>query len=269
MAAPRVSVIIITLNEEENLPHLLRSLAAQTYTDFETLVVDSRSTDTTEKVARRYGKRLKGFHFHRMKGRGIALGRNTGAELARGDILFFMDADITVPAQFLAKSVTTLEQKRLDVGGVFVRARSSHLVDRLCFGVWNILCFLTQWFYPHTIGSCIVCRKEVHKAIGGFDPTIALGEDSEFSLRASRRFRVRMLPVAIDASARRFSTDGRFRMVSIYVRAFFSRVLFGEIKSDRFRYWFGHHSGNEEGCLSDGRPAGRARSNSAPSRRRR
>ncbi|RME31720.1 glycosyltransferase, partial [Candidatus Woesearchaeota archaeon] len=56
MPQTRVSVIIITYNEEHTVPRLLRALAQQTYEDFETIVVDSNSTDATERVARKAGR---------------------------------------------------------------------------------------------------------------------------------------------------------------------------------------------------------------------
>ncbi|RME30764.1 glycosyl transferase, partial [Candidatus Woesearchaeota archaeon] len=106
---------------------------------------------------------------------------------------------------------------------------------------------LSAWFwavqrvYPHAIGACMVARRDVHEAIGGFDSSIKLGEDNEYILRASKQFRVGMLPLTISISARRFATEGRLRMGLKYLGALFHRVFIGEIRNDTFRYKFGHY----------------------------
>ena len=52
---PKLSVIIRTKNEEKYLEKVLGSLSAQTFQDFETIVVDDRSTDETVRIAEKYG----------------------------------------------------------------------------------------------------------------------------------------------------------------------------------------------------------------------
>ena len=73
-----VSVVIITLNEERHLARILGDLERQTAKEFEVIVVDSRSTDSTVAVARSFLDRLP-LVIVEMSRRGTSLGRNTGA----------------------------------------------------------------------------------------------------------------------------------------------------------------------------------------------
>ena len=85
------SIVIITLNEERNIANLLDDLCRQSHKDFEVIVVDSASTDTTVETAQKFADRLD-LKTIVMDGRGTSLGRNTGAENARYERLLFLDA---------------------------------------------------------------------------------------------------------------------------------------------------------------------------------
>ena len=86
MDTPRLSCIIITLNEEEHLPHLLKCLKQQTFQDFEIIVADNNSTDKTRQIAELAGCKI-------VQGGTPPVGRNNGARVAKADYLLFLDAD--------------------------------------------------------------------------------------------------------------------------------------------------------------------------------
>src|SRR5579884_3724907 len=85
--APRISVIIPTLNEAKNLPHVFASLPSDVY---EVILVDGYSTDDTVAVARALYPAVRVVHQTR-RGKGNAL--RCGFRAARGDILVMLDAD--------------------------------------------------------------------------------------------------------------------------------------------------------------------------------
>lgn len=97
----KISVIIPTYNEENVVVDCLNSLDKQSFSDFEVIVVDDGSTDATaEKIKGFVPKKyelilLKGEH----KGPGFA--RNLGSKSAKGDILVFVDSDMTFDRNFL------------------------------------------------------------------------------------------------------------------------------------------------------------------------
>lgn len=89
MTSPVVSVIIAVKNSERYLAQCLDSVAAQTFNDYEVLVVDGKSTDTTESVARSYDKVL----FFQQDSEGFANAWNCGVQRARGEFISFIDSD--------------------------------------------------------------------------------------------------------------------------------------------------------------------------------
>lgn len=95
-----ISIVIITLNEEKRIGRLLEDLTKQTHQNFEVIVVDSNSEDSTREVAQAYESALPELTVHHMDTRGVSLGRNTGAELAKYERILFLDADVRLPSDF-------------------------------------------------------------------------------------------------------------------------------------------------------------------------
>ncbi|MGC4048940.1 MAG: glycosyltransferase family 2 protein [Paludibaculum sp.] len=90
--APRLTVVIPVFNGGALLVQALEAMAASRVKPFELLVVDDCSTDDSAQVARSYGAQVL-----RTSGQsGPAHARNLGAHAAKGDVLFFLDADVCV-----------------------------------------------------------------------------------------------------------------------------------------------------------------------------
>jgi glycosyltransferase involved in cell wall biosynthesis len=120
---PFVSVIIPTLNEEKYIETTLLSIKNQDYKGkYEIIVVDSNSKDKTVKIARKYADKVIV-----TKRRGVSVGRNIGAEVAKGEILLFVDADTTLLPNVISKVVRHLRRKK--VVGVVVPILCDNLKD--------------------------------------------------------------------------------------------------------------------------------------------
>ncbi len=88
-SAPLVSIVIPAYNVAHYLDEALESARAQTYRAFEIIVVDDGSTDETAQVAQSGGD----VRYLKQERQGCGLARNTGVEMARGELLAFLDAD--------------------------------------------------------------------------------------------------------------------------------------------------------------------------------
>lgn len=95
---PRVSVIIPVHNDTVCLPRCLEAVAASTNRDFEIIVVDDCSTDSTPELAVSYGVQCISTPVNS----GPAAARNLGSKVARGEILLFVDVDVLLPPEALS-----------------------------------------------------------------------------------------------------------------------------------------------------------------------
>lgn len=89
----KVSIIIPAYNGEAFLEECLQSVMAQTFRDFEAIIVNDGSTDGTLEIAKRYADRDSRFKIVTTPNRGVSAARNTGVKVAEGDFLTFVDAD--------------------------------------------------------------------------------------------------------------------------------------------------------------------------------
>lgn len=104
-----LSIIIPTLNEEKNIDRILEIIKGTSFSDYEIIIADAGSTDGTVELAKDYGCIIT-------KGGLPAKGRNCGAEIAKGDILLFLDADLDIrPKDFVSQAVKRFNEKKLDI----------------------------------------------------------------------------------------------------------------------------------------------------------
>lgn len=236
-----VSIVVITLNEEKRISRLLEDLSKQTHRDFEVILVDSNSEDATCEIAAVYEAALPKLIIHKMETRGVSLGRNTGAKLANHERLLFLDADVQLSPNFLANAVSQLDEKQLEVAGVYMGAKALPLVHKLGYGLFNLGLFVTQFVFPTAVGACIFSTKRVHKQLNGFDEQIVLCEDCDYVKRASRTWRFRFLPLTFGFDPRRLDEEGAFKMGATYLKANVRRFFFGEMRNNEMEYKFGHY----------------------------
>src|SRR6058998_2920993 len=89
----QLSVVICTYNYAHFLKHALRAVAAQTFADFELVIVDDGSTDETEEVVKAFSIRFPKCVYLKKNHSGLADSRNAGVRAAGGTHVAFLDAD--------------------------------------------------------------------------------------------------------------------------------------------------------------------------------
>ena len=98
---PAVSVIIPMYNTEAFIKDCLDSLVAQTFTDFEVIIIDDGSTDDSARIAASYASSDARFRLIGQPNKGPSEARNTGLKIMRGDYVTFIDSDDCVAPNFL------------------------------------------------------------------------------------------------------------------------------------------------------------------------
>ncbi|NBE55393.1 bifunctional glycosyltransferase/CDP-glycerol:glycerophosphate glycerophosphotransferase [Streptomyces boluensis] len=112
--APRLSVVVPVHNVEDYLDACLQSLADQTMTDLEVVMVDDGSTDGSGRIAREHAARDPRFRLVEQPNAGLGAARNTGVRHARGSHLAFVDSDDLVPVDAYAKMLDALDESGSD-----------------------------------------------------------------------------------------------------------------------------------------------------------
>ena len=213
----KISVIIPTLNEEENIPNLLGSLGEQTLTDYEVIVVDGGSTDKTVRLANDYHSKVIVEH-----GLPEFPSRNIGAKVAAGEILLFTCADVIFPKELLSKINQNFEDQML-VALTGPDYPTSSLLAELEYGAYNVLRFMFSTFPKpaqrfSTSTNFLAVRKSAFEKTGGFLPEI--NGDGKLGRTLSEMGKVKFSnDTAVLISPRRFYKMGfrKFNMHYLYV----------------------------------------------------
>ena len=202
-SAPRITVVVPVYNAERYLGQTLDSVLAQTYSDYEIVIVNDGSTDGSLEVARRYAARWP----ERIKvidqpNGGVSVARNTAIEAARGELIAMLDADDQWLPHHLATAVAAFDAdpqlgmthaniERVDRDGVSMGvAKRRWNTDRHPFDVIALR-------HEHVACLTVVARRSCIEAVGAFDPQFSrIGcEDRDLWLRIAEHYPVRYLDV--------------------------------------------------------------------------
>lgn len=238
---PFFSIIIPTLNEEDNLPVLLRSIANQTEKDFEVLVSDSGSKDKTKENAEEFKAEISRFQFIEKKCPNVSAARNNGASFASGDFLVFFDADTEIEINFFKEIKEKIQKYNLDMTTVWNRDKSKKITGSIILFLLNLSMSLLQKIKPVANGPCIIIKKNLFEKINGFDEKIIFGEDFDLTQKAAKQkinFKVFTKPI-LYVSTRRFEKEGFFLSLYKSLRAIFHEIFIGPIKKPLFKYNMG------------------------------
>jgi glycosyltransferase involved in cell wall biosynthesis len=194
---PLVSVIIPTYNRAELVQEALASVEAQTFRDFEILVVDDGSTDDTAEAL----ASLKGIRVLRHDcRRGVAAARNLGIAEARGEWLAFLDSDDLWLTDKLARQMAYLKDRPdlllCQTDEVWVRNRikvNKPVSHRKVAGK----IFLPSLERCMISPSAVVLHRRLLSDHGGFDEEMPAAEDYDLWLRLTWRYQVGLVEVPL------------------------------------------------------------------------
>lgn len=189
---PLISVVVPVRDGAGYLERCLASLFASEFPSFEVIVVDDGSKDQSAAIARQFPCAV----IETMRPRGPAAARNVGAGMARGAILFFLDADILIQPDSLG-IVAAKVSANPDVAALFGSYRAETLPQNFVSRYKNLLHHHThQTSCEEASTFCSgfgAIRKEAFEELGGFNPDCRFLEDVEIGYRMQRRgMRVRL-----------------------------------------------------------------------------
>lgn len=180
-----ISVIIPTFNRASFLKKAIESVIAQTYRDFELVVVDDGSQDNTRDVVSRFGERIT---YIRQKNRGPGAARNLGIKKSRGDFIAFLDSDdwwdkeklfvqmremLNAPMYLVSHTQEVWYRNRV----VLNQKKKHRKFHGYIFDKCLPLCVVSM--------STVMARRELFSKVGLFDEDLPCCEDYDFWLRVS------------------------------------------------------------------------------------
>lgn len=193
---PRVTVLLSVFNDQDYIGEAIESVLGQTFKDFELLIVDDCSTDSTVEI-------IKGYSDPRIRlvvnDRNIDISRslNKGLGLARGKYIARHDSDDISMPQRLERQVDFLDKNK-DIAAVgarteFIDEGGGHT------GYWNQEVFPEDIFYalsyrcPLTSSSMTYDKGRI-MSLGGYDESSSHAEDYELFYRVSRTYKIYVIP---------------------------------------------------------------------------
>ena len=201
----KVSIVVPVLNEAELVRDFLSNLR-QRVAKAEIIVVDGGSSDGTADYAVGLCDQLL------RTAPGRAQQMNAGASRARGDVLWFLHVDTTIPETAIADIEGALTDSKM-IGGFFrIRVPEQGLIYRLTDSFAHHAGLLLRIRYGD---HGLFCRRKAFEKIGGF-PNVLLMEDADFFRKLRRTGRVFVIPHPIIVSPRRYQSIGPFRLTFSY-----------------------------------------------------
>ncbi len=192
MVNPTVTVVVPAYNQEAYIEETLQSILAQTFTDYEVIVVDDGSSDETGKVVSNVRDRRLHYVYQANSGR-PACSRNRGVSLAKGEYIAFLDGDDLWMPDKLEKQLQMF-QAHPEYGLVFSNAISfdEQGNEDMIVGRAVSSGYLYQKLFLHNFiaGCTVMVRKNSLDAVGGFNEghDFLAVEDYDLWLRMSRRY---------------------------------------------------------------------------------
>ena len=179
---PRVSIIVPTFNLARYIGRALESVFAQTYVDYEVIVVDDGSTDDTLEVLAQFAGKLQ---YHHQTNKGVGAARNEGLIRAHGELIAYLDADDMWYPKKLERQVDFLDTHK-QCGIVHSDVAVIDEEDRIIYSRFNQQtkreipqgqCLMTLLRYGHIQPLTVLERRECVELIGGFDERLRGVED--------------------------------------------------------------------------------------------
>ena len=187
----RLSVIIPVYNDSSGIDATLRSVTGQDHTDYEVIPVDNHSDDETPAIIRRWAHRcpdrVRPAAEHETQSSYAA--RNTGIRAARGDVLVFLDANMTAPPDWLSQIDAAFTTSEVDYLGYEIEVYLPE-GEHSFWGWYDTVMGLPARYHYETKHfaptAALAARRTVFERVGLFDATAASGGDKAFGQRVHR-----------------------------------------------------------------------------------
>jgi glycosyltransferase involved in cell wall biosynthesis len=192
---PEISIILPVYNRASSMKKAIESVIAQSFTNWELLIIDDCSQDLSYETAKSFSAKEKRIRVYQLdQNSGAAVARNYGIDKAEGNFISLLDSDDWYEPEFLKKSYDHLNALPREMGfiwtGVRYYKRGGIKEDFLWKPVHCKSTYLTFLNNLHIgTNSGLTFRKELFDQCGFFREDLPAAEDTEFFLRISQKFK--------------------------------------------------------------------------------
>ncbi|MBN1936395.1 MAG: glycosyltransferase [Anaerolineae bacterium] len=208
--SPTISVIIPVYNGTNFLHEAVDSVLAQTWTDYELVVIDDGSTDGTWNIIQSYGERVRGFH---KPNGGVASALNMGLEKMRGRWFAWLSHDDLWLPNKLARQIEFLHQ--------YPQFRACYTDYFVIDSQGTVLCQVETPWYPRAQalrvlfgqmymgGSTMLVERTCFDRVGRFSESLRTTQDVDMWLRLLRQFEIGRVPEKLVKERIHLAQDSR------------------------------------------------------------
>lgn len=201
----KFSVIIPAYNAESIIGRAIDSVLAQSYRDFEIIVVDDASKDKTrEVIENQYSGKVA--YIQKITNGGSSIARNTGMDVAKGDFIAFLDADDVWHKDKLML-MNTILTSRPEITLFYHPYTQENILDKALPADIMVykLPFIKLLPSNPIATSCIVVRNNPDFR---FEPTMRYTEDYDFCLRIGYKYKIYFITIPLTQIFRKFTSAG-------------------------------------------------------------
>lgn len=190
---PYFSIVIPVYNKEQFIGETLKSVLAQTFTDYEIIIVNDGSTDKSEAIIQSI--KDDRIHYFSKENEGVSFTRNYGIEKAKGEFVCFLDADDYWYPVFL-ETMHTYSQKFPEhkVFACAIKIETRNKTFAAHYSIAKKGDFEIVDFFEASQKECVLwtssvaIHKSVFNTVGNFDTKIKKGEDTELWIRIGLQY---------------------------------------------------------------------------------
>ena len=205
---PFFSIVLPVFNRADKISGAIQSVIAQTFEDWELIIIDDCSEDSTAEVIQSFSDpRIR--YFKNQKNSGPAFSRNIGIKNSKGQFISFLDSDDRYFSEFLTKTKFSFDNNHRAIGfcwtGLEVIYKTEVKLEK-----WNPEIRISPYYtFLHELkigtNSGLSVRRQVFENCGLFNENLSAAEDTEFLLRIVQKFDFLMIKdvlISIDKSGR-------------------------------------------------------------------
>lgn len=199
---PTFSIIIPTYNRVTVIAHSLNSILAQTFQDWECLVVDDSSTDNTREIVQKYCNSDSRFRYILNKEKKGANGaRNTGIKQAKGRYVSFLDSDDSWHSDMLEQQLSKYTSD-IDISCVYSKLQTVYSDGS--FYPWEIFHGLEGHIYAKVLEQgymtptiTLSAKRKCFEEVGLFDLEFPASQDDDMCFRLAKNYKVGYIPLIL------------------------------------------------------------------------